>query len=160
MGNVRSWDALASAEQGAPISPLRAVATFLLVFQVCLRILWRDVMPRCHNCEIEYMPRTPSEKKLWHFFPERRDRGDPEKIMRYRISGARQATLGTRPRNGPAISPQPGARAVRLASPDSHYWGRQRRAGDAAQWSVVSGRPEIKPSRSCNSELTAEAISI
>jgi hypothetical protein len=56
--------------------------------------------------------------------------------MRYRISGARQTTLGTRPRNGPAISPQPGARAVRLASPDSHYWGRQRRAGDAAQWSV------------------------
>lgn len=62
MGNVRSWNALASAEQGAPISPLRAVATFLLVFQVCLRILWRDVMPRCHNCEIEYMPENALRK--------------------------------------------------------------------------------------------------
>ena len=70
-------------------------------------------------------------------------------------------TLGARPRNSPAISPQPGAEAVGwvLASPDSHYCGRQRRAGDAAQWSVVSGRTEIKGSRSCNSELTASAIS-
>jgi hypothetical protein len=79
MGNVRSWNALASAEQGAPISPLRAVGTFLLVFQVCLRILWMDVMPRCHNCEIEYMPENALRKEARHFFPKRRDRGIPKK---------------------------------------------------------------------------------
>ena len=63
MGIVRSWNALASAEQRAPISSLRRVATFLLVFQVCLRILWMDVMPRCHNCQIEYMPENALRKE-------------------------------------------------------------------------------------------------
>jgi hypothetical protein len=160
MGNVRSWNALASAEQGAPISPLRAVATFLLVFQVCLRILWIDVMPRCHNCEIEHMPENALRKEAIGTSSLSAETGGSRK--NHALQDFRCAPNHIRypaeewSRHFSAAGRTGGSASLA----DSHYWGRQRRAGDAAQWSVVSGRPEIKPSRSCNSELTAEAISI
>ena len=69
MGNVRSWNVLASAEQRAPINPLRAVATLLLVFQVCLRILWMNLMPHCHNCQMEYTPENALRKEAIALFP-------------------------------------------------------------------------------------------
>jgi hypothetical protein len=101
MGNVRSWNALASAEQRAPNSPFRAVATFLLTFQVHLRILWMNVMPRCHNCQTEYAPENALRKGGYqHFFPECRDNGVPKKSCATGFLEARQTTLGARQDSG------------------------------------------------------------
>jgi hypothetical protein len=62
-----------------------------LVFRLCLRVLWMDVMPRCQNCQMEYTPEERAPKRGdRHFFPECRDKVIPKKYALQDFRGARQ----------------------------------------------------------------------